>query len=118
MRTLIRVFITLPVAVIVIMLAVANRKNVALSFNPLDPENPATMIDVPIFWLVFACVALGVILGGMVVYFKQHKFRVAARDNRYEAAKWRAEADRQREELAALTDDNKAPALPLPRRAA
>ena len=123
MKSLIRIFFVLPIAVIVIMLAVANRHSVMLSFNPLAPDNPATAFDVPVFWLVFACVAMGVVLGGVAVWFTQARFRRAARENRHEAAKWRAENDRQREKLAVLSTEASA-ALPqssvaaLPRNAA
>jgi len=122
-KSLIRIFFVLPIAVIVIMLAVANRHAVTLSFNPLAPDDPATAFDVPVFWLVFACVAMGVILGGIAVWFTQGRFRRAARENRHEAAKWRAENERHREKLAALSAEGTA-ALPsstvatLPRNAA
>ena len=124
MKSLIRLFFVLPVAVIAIMLAVANRRSVSLSVNPLAPDNPATLFEVPLYWLVFACVAMGVVLGGTAVWFSQSRFRRAARENRNEAAKWRAEADRQRQTLAALSNEanpGRAPvALPasLPRNAA
>ncbi|MEM1046899.1 MAG: LapA family protein [Pseudomonadota bacterium] len=111
LKSLIRLFIVLPIAIIVIMLAVANRRSVPVSFNPLDPENPATIFEIPLFWLVFACVALGVVLGGIAVWFKQGKHRKAARQNRNEAARWRAETDRQREKLNAVTTPQQA-ALP------
>lgn len=113
MKNLIRVFFVLPIAVIVIMLAVANRHSVSLSFNPLAPENSATQFEVPLFWLVFACVAMGVVLGGIAVWFSQGKHRKASRDNRHEAEKWRAETDRQREKLAVVSNEAN-PALPSP----
>lgn len=124
MRSLIRIFFVLPIAVIVIMLAVANRHAVTLSFNPLAPGDPGTAFNVPVFWLVFACVAMGVVLGGIAVWFTQGRFRRAARENRDEAAKWRAENERHREKLAALSAAEGAAALPsstlaaLPRNAA
>lgn len=114
MRTLFRIFVILPVAVIAVMLAVANRRPVPLSFNPLDPANPATIIEVPVFWLVFACLAAGVVLGGVAVWFNQSAHRRAARENRYEAARLRAETDSQRKKLAAVEQDPSRPALAAP----
>lgn len=102
MKSLIRLFIVFPIAIVVVMLAVANRRTIPLSFNPLDPDNSATIIEVPIFWLVFACVAAGIVLGGMAVWFKQGRHRKAARANRREAAKFKAETERQREQLVAI----------------
>ena len=119
MKSLIRIFFVLPIAIIVIMLAVANRHTVSLSFNPLAPDNPETLFQVPLFWLVFACVAMGVVLGGTAVWFNQGKARRAARENRHEAEKWRAESDHQREKLANMSGEGNL-ALPAayPRNAA
>lgn len=78
MRRFLSLVIGLPVCIIVIALAVANRRPVPLSFDPFSATS-TLVVQVPLFAIIFAAVILGVILGGTAVWFGQHRFRREAR---------------------------------------
>ena len=71
-----------------IAFTVANRQFVKLSFDPLNPTDPALSIDVPVFVIIFGAVAIGVLLGGIGTWITQHKYRKLARNGQQEVAKW------------------------------
>jgi uncharacterized integral membrane protein len=71
--------IGIPVAVVFIAFAVANRQWITVSFDPLSRENPWLAISMPAFMLFFAGIFLGLIVGGIVVWARQAKWRRAAR---------------------------------------
>lgn len=105
-----------PPALVLVVLAVANRQPVVLSLDPFVPEAPAFAIELPLFWLLFAALFLGILLGGLGAWFKQHKWRQQARDKRREADRLRAEADRLKT-VVQQTNGMQAsggPALPSP----
>ncbi|MEJ8475210.1 lipopolysaccharide assembly protein LapA domain-containing protein [Roseibium algae] len=78
--------ILIAVAIILVPLSVANRHTVSLALNPFDPQDPRlTIQDVPLFWVIFACIGVGIVLGGIGAWAKQGKWRKEARENRKEA---------------------------------
>ena len=111
MKRLFQFVVFAPVAVILIALSVANRQEIKLSLDPFSKTEPWLEVTVPVFWLIFGCLAAGVLIGGMVSWIKQGKFRKEAREQRYQAAKARHEAKKIKQQASAL---QKA-ALPAPR---
>ena len=106
------VVIVIPIAVVLIALAVANRGLTAFTLDPFNPGNPALTINVPLFVLLFSVLALGMILGSLATWFKQGRYRRIARQRSIEADAARASAAR-----AAKTPPPSAsgtPALPRP----
>jgi len=93
MRKIIRAFIFVPLVIVVVMFAVANRQVVTLSFDPFDSTQPAYALKLPLFILIFALIGIGVVFGGMSVWFGQHRWRARAR-------KAESEVRAQRNELA------------------
>jgi uncharacterized integral membrane protein len=90
--------ILVAVAIILVPLSVANRHTVSLALNPFDPQDPRlTISDIPMFWVIFASMAVGILLGGIGAWAKQGKWRKEARAKRCEAKKWHHEADQLRE---------------------
>ncbi|TYC49428.1 DUF1049 domain-containing protein [Rhodobacterales bacterium] len=86
------------IAVIVVSLAVANRHPVSIAFNPFDPQDPRlTLTGTPLFWVIFASIVIGIILGGCGAWITQGRWRKEARVKRREAAKWHKEAEQVRE---------------------
>ncbi|ACA16954.1 conserved hypothetical protein [Methylobacterium sp. 4-46] len=86
----------LPVAVVVVLLAVANRQAVTLSFDPFSPETPAFSLTVPLYALVFAAVALGILIGGCGAWLGEGKVRRDRRAKGREVERLRQEAERLR----------------------
>ncbi|MEA2832503.1 MAG: hypothetical protein QOG66_705 [Methylobacteriaceae bacterium] len=100
MRMLFRLFIIVPIAIVLLMFAFANRHLVTVSFDPFagnDVAGPA--ITAPLFILLILAIGVGVILGGLASWFKQAKLKRALREVRAEADEARIEAARLRREM-------------------
>ena len=102
--------ILLPVAIVVVLLAVANRQPVTVSFDPFSQGAPAFSLTVPLYALAFAAVALGVLIGGCGAWLGQEPNRRERRLRGREIDRLRAESDRLRN--AASLD--RPAALPAP----
>jgi uncharacterized integral membrane protein len=93
MRKFVALVILVPLAVIIVMFAVANREIITVSFDPFDTVNPAFALKMPLFMLIFVLVALGVVAGGIAAWLRQHKWRTRARRAEAEARDLRARLD-------------------------
>lgn len=92
MSRFLSILVGLPVAILAVALAVANRKPVTLSLDPFAPDHPALSVTLPLFAVIFAAVIVGVIAGGIVTWARQGRYRREARVARREMK--RAEAAR------------------------
>jgi uncharacterized integral membrane protein len=79
MRKFITALFLVPVAVLIVMFAVANRQAVTVLFDPFNPAQPAYAIKLPLFVLLILAVILGVLVGGIAAWLSQAKWRRAAR---------------------------------------
>jgi uncharacterized integral membrane protein len=95
-RKLATALILVPLAIVLIALAVANRQGVVLSLDPFDEAHPALVVSLPLFALMLALVFGGVILGGIAAWLRQAKWRSRARRFEAEARRLRAENERLR----------------------
>ncbi|MET0258395.1 MAG: lipopolysaccharide assembly protein LapA domain-containing protein, partial [Methylobacterium sp.] len=86
-----KALILLPVAIVVLLLAVANRNAVTLSFDPFSPE-PIFSVVLPLYAIVFAAVAFGILIGGVGAWLGQGKTRASARHHRRERERLEREA--------------------------
>jgi uncharacterized integral membrane protein len=104
MRKAIAIAILVPLAILIVMFAVANREIIAVSFDPFDSAHPALAFKMPLFMLIFALVTVGVVVGGIAAWLKQHKWRTRARRAEAEARDLRArlDADQPRRNVPAL----------------
>lgn len=93
MRKFLSVLILVPLAIILMMFAVANRHSITVSFDPFDTVDPAFKQAVPLYVLIFGLVGLGVLVGGISSWLKQHKWRARARRAEAEARELRARLD-------------------------
>ncbi len=85
-------------AVVMVTLSVTNRHAVSLSLNPFDPQDPRlTITEVPLFWVIFASLVAGIVIGWLGAYAGQGRWRKEAKLKRREADKWHKEADQLRE---------------------
>ena len=55
LKKLFNLLIFIPLAVIIISIAVANRHVVRLALDPISPETPFLAIDAPFFAFLFGC---------------------------------------------------------------
>ena len=89
-----------PLALVAVVLAVANRGMVTLSADPFTRETPFLTVSLPLFVIIFAAVILGVVMGGAAVWLNQGQNRKRARRAEADLANARAETERLRTELA------------------
>jgi uncharacterized integral membrane protein len=93
LRRMFVLFVLAPLGLLIIALAVANRKAITVSFDPFSATTPAFAVTVPLYLLGFILLIAGVILGGVAAWFRQRKWRRAARERDAEARALRAELD-------------------------
>ncbi|MGH6770478.1 MAG: LapA family protein [Xanthobacteraceae bacterium] len=93
-RKIVTALILIPLAVVLISFAVANRQAVVISFDPFDRTAPALSFTIPLFALILALVVCGVIVGGIAAWLRQGKWRWRARLAEAQARELRAENDR------------------------
>jgi hypothetical protein len=106
---LIAVFV--PLAIILVALAVANRGITAFTMDPFNPGNPALTVQLPLFALLFAAVGVGLVVGSLATWFKQGRYRKIARLRTQEAEALRQEAIAR---APAAQTASQAPVLPGP----
>lgn len=78
-RKIITGIIVVPLAIIIIVFAVANRQMVTVSFDPFSSTNPVYAPSLPLFVLIFIVLILGVIVGGIAAWLNQSAWRRTAR---------------------------------------
>ncbi|WP_407177683.1 lipopolysaccharide assembly protein LapA domain-containing protein [Bradyrhizobium sp. STM 3562] len=91
MRKFITYVIVIPLALIFIAFAVANRHFVTVSFDPFNSADPALAVSMPLFALIIAVAIVGVIAGGCATWLGQRHWRRAARRHEADARSLRAE---------------------------
>ncbi|MFZ0175409.1 MAG: LapA family protein [Pseudolabrys sp.] len=79
LRRIVTMLIVVPLAVVIIAFAVANRQSVTVSFDPFSATSPAYATALPLFALIFVLLILGVLVGGAAAWIGQTKWRRTAR---------------------------------------
>jgi len=107
MRKFVNLVFLLPLAIVLILISVANRQPVTFSFDPLQVLPP---VEFPFFVFIFAAIIIGMFIGGGLTWVTQGKHRKALREKSHEAdalkqKKTTAEPTKKPEEIA--------PGLPL-----
>ncbi|EKF20067.1 LapA family protein [Nitratireductor pacificus] len=83
------VVVLVPLAVIIIALAVANRGAAPFTLDPFNPGNPLLTIEWPLFIYLFAALGLGIVIGSMATWLRQGRYRRIARERKKEVDKLR-----------------------------
>jgi uncharacterized integral membrane protein len=104
LRRIVGWVVLVPLCLVLIVFALANRQLVVVNFNPLVPSEALTApgVGVPMFLVLFGVLLFGVVLGGVATWFAQAPHR---RDERA----YRRETERLNREVAAM---RRAPSLP------
>jgi uncharacterized integral membrane protein len=97
--------VLVPLCLVLIVFALANRQLVVVNFNPLAPSEALTTpgVGVPLFLVLFTILLFGVLLGGIATWFAQSQHR---RDERV----YRRETERLNREVDAM---RRSPSLPV-----
>jgi uncharacterized integral membrane protein len=92
-RKIVAALILVPLAIIIIAFAVANRQIVTVSLDPFSAEKPAASLTLPLFALVIVLLIVGVLIGGIAAWLRQTKWRRTARRLEREVADLRIEIE-------------------------
>jgi uncharacterized integral membrane protein len=96
MRKFLTALMLIPLGVIFVVFAVANRHEVTVSFDPFNASDPSVGVTLPLFVVIIAVAILGVAAGGMASWFRQRHWRRAARQHEADARVARARLDELR----------------------
>ena len=91
MRKFLTALVVIPLGLIFIIFAVANRHLVTVSFDPFNSVDPSIAVTLPLFIVIIAVAILGVVAGGSTTFFRQRRWRRAAREHEADARRARAE---------------------------
>jgi len=101
MRKFFTAVVLIPLGLILVTFAVANRHLVTVSFDPFNSTDPSIAITLPLFVVIIAVAILGVAAGGSATWFRQRHWRRAARRHEADAKAARAQLADQRTGTAA-----------------
>ncbi len=116
-RKIMILFVLVPLALVIAILAAANRHEVTVFFDPFLTADPTLSARVPLFVLAFAFALAGVIAGGVATWVGQGRWRRAARRADFQSRELRAEIEalrRMPERRASLALPNPAHSIRSP----
>ncbi|MCW5714639.1 MAG: LapA family protein [Bauldia sp.] len=93
MKRALKFALLLPIVVLAVALSIANRHEVVFSLDPFAETDPTLSVTVPLYWLLFGAVAIGVLFGGIAAWLRQSRWRRAARRDHAEIERMRRAAD-------------------------
>ncbi len=96
MRKFLTALIVIPLGLVFIVFAVANRHVVTVSFDPFNTVDPALGVTLPLFVVIIAVAIFGVIAGGVATWFSQGRWRRASRRHEADADQARRLLDEAR----------------------
>jgi outer membrane murein-binding lipoprotein Lpp len=108
-RKIVSALVLVPLAIVLIAFAVANRQIILVSLDPFDQTNPALSIRLPLFAVILIVIIAAVIVGGIAAWLRQSKWRRAARLAQAQVRELQAQVDVLERQCNAA----KPPAAPL-----
>jgi uncharacterized integral membrane protein len=77
MRKFLTAVVLIPLGLIFIAFAVANRHFVTVSFDPFNSRDPSVGATLPLFVVIIAVAIAGVIVGGAATWLRQARAQLA-----------------------------------------
>ena len=114
MRKFFNAAVLIPLGVIFVVFAVANRHEVTVSFDPFNSHDSALSLTLPLFVVIIAVAILGVVAGGLATWFGQRRWRRAARLHESDAREMRSQLDDLRAAVAASRRPDVSPPAAIP----
>jgi hypothetical protein len=71
LNRLLLIVVVVPLAIVLVALAVANRHAASFTIDPFNPGNPALSMQAPLFVLLFLALAIGMVVGGCATWLRQ-----------------------------------------------
>jgi len=91
MRKFFTALVLIPLGIIFLIFAVANRRLVTVSFDPFNSADPSVGVTLPLFLVIIIVAILGVVTGGAATWLRQRHWRRAARQQEADAREARAQ---------------------------
>ena len=110
MRKTLRALVLIPLAIIFVAFAVANRHLATVSFDPFNSADPALGVSLPLFAVIILTAMFGVVAGGVATWVGQRRWRKAARHFETEAAEARRQLADVDARVRAARPENTVPA--------
>src|ERR1700710_1458140 len=79
MRKFLMALVLIPLGLIFVVFAVANRHLVTVSFDPFNSTDPSLAVTLPLFVVIIAVAIAGVVAGGSATWFRQRHWRGSPR---------------------------------------
>ena len=95
------IFVVVPLGVLLVVFAVANRHPITVSLDPFGANAPALSATVPLFLVIIFMLLVGVIAGGLATWFNQGKWRREARRLAAQVRALRIEREALKSQIAA-----------------
>ncbi len=99
MRRILRFVFVIPVALCILVIAVANRSPVIVSLDPFSVAEPILSFKQPLFVFLFLALMLGLLIGGFTVWMTQGIHRKTARHLNKEVSKLNTETSKLKSEI-------------------
>ncbi len=113
MRKFFTALIVIPLGLLFVVFAVANRHFVTVSFDPFNSRDPSISVTMPLFAVIIVVAVLGVVAGGAATWFRQRHWRRAARQHEADARQAQAQlAELRTSAMTASRGDSRFLALP------
>ena len=109
MRKFFTALVLIPLGVIFLAFAIANRRLVTVSFDPFTATDPSVGVTLPLFMVIIVVAILGVLAGSFATWLRQRHWRRAARQYEAEARDARA----QLTQLQAAMQPQRTPSSPV-----
>ena len=100
-RKIVAILILVPLALLIMMFAVANRAPITVSLDPFASQPPMFSATSPLFVVLLVVLIAGVIIGGASAWARQSKWRRRARRLAADLQASRTETETLRQQLAA-----------------
>jgi uncharacterized integral membrane protein len=100
-RKTVTVLVLVPLGLLIVLFAVANRQKVAISLDPFSSDAPVFTANLPLFLVILGTLIAGVMIGGGASWLRQARWRRRARRLEFEAKRLRVENEQLKRELAA-----------------
>ena len=110
MRKFFNAVVVIVLGAIFVVFAVANRHLVTVSFDPINSSDPSVSVRSPLFIVMIAMAMIGVVAGSSMTWFRQRRWRRAARQHEADAQQARAQLANLR--AAATAQRGSAPPFP------
>jgi uncharacterized integral membrane protein len=79
LRKILTAIVVIPLALLMIAFAVANRHSVTISLDPFSSSEPVASLTLPLFAVIFALLIIGVLVGGSATWLRHGRWRWMAR---------------------------------------